>query len=308
MKPRPFIYPSAEELTIVVRAAGERTEEACIAQLLDQIPDPSQLHVLHEQPFSKAVVRTFEIGVECGRPWLIAIDADLLIFDDSLDRAREICGKMAPEAFCATPLFLCNTVRGLVFRGLHCYRASLLDEALELTPSLAADLRPESRYYTAMKNRGYTREAYAKVLGVHEYEQSYRHIYLKSLLRARKDPDAEVFCEQLQARAEHDLDARVALWGFEDAINHLDAPIEYDWEAPLPAFDERMNSAGLAEKAPLKSSSIEGLALREVLQHDYHSDRSTEKWVRDMMDFEHGANKLKEAVTHPPLFTPFKLN
>lgn len=302
MHERRFIYPEPDELTFVVRAAGERTEEACVAQLRRQLPSESQLTVIHERPFSRAVTRTFELGIASGRPWLVAVDADLLLLDDAVERAREICGKMAPEAFCATPLFLCKTVGGFASRGLHCYRASLLDEALGLTGQLDPDLRPESRYYGAMKARGYTREVYAKVLGLHEHEQSYRHIYIKSLLRARKDDDAEAFRRSLEVRAECDPDAMVALWGFEDAIDG--GPDEYDWSAPLPSFEARMERAGLAEKPPLDASEIEELALREILAHDYVTDSTTEPWVRDMHAFERGAPGLIESVRNPPRFTP----
>jgi len=163
MHERRFVYPEPEELTFVVRAAGERTEAACVAQLRGQLLSDAQLTVIHERPFSRAVTRTFELGIESGRPWLVAVDADLLLLDDAVERAREICGKMAPEAFCATPLFLCKTVGGFASRGLHCYRASLLYEALGLTDQLDPDLRPESRYYGAMKARGYTREEYPDI-------------------------------------------------------------------------------------------------------------------------------------------------
>lgn len=304
MHERRFVYPDPEELTFVVRAAGERTEAACIAQLRDQLPSVDQLVVLRERPFSRAVVRTFETGIEGGRPWLIAVDADLLFLDDAVERAREICGKMAPEAFCATPLFLCGTIGGFGSRGLHCYRASLLDEALGLTEKLDPDLRPESRYYDAMRARGHTREVYAKVLGLHEYEQSYRHIYLKSLLRARKDTDADVFRASLQERASSNTDAMIALWAFEDAEQDRDGPLEYDWSAPLPRFDARMHEAGIAEKSELTIGDVQGLALREILGHDYRSDTTTEPWVREMHGFEEGAPDLLRSVRNPPLFTP----
>jgi hypothetical protein len=300
---RRFVYPEREDLTVVVRAAGERTEAACVAKLRTQLGDGADLHVLHERPFSRAVTRTFEIGASSGREFTVAVDADLILLDDAVERVREICGKMAAEAFCATPLFLCKSVRGFAFRGLHCYRSALLPEALSLTGELADDLRPESRYYWAMRDRGYTREAYAKALGLHEYEQSYRHIYLKAMLRARKDEFAGAIRDDLESRAVSDTDAMVALWAFDDVRGSGDEPLEYDWAAPLPRLEARMREAGLAEKRALVAPLRRGFALDAILDHDFRRDTSTEAWVREMHGFDTGGATLLESVRRPPRFT-----
>lgn len=303
MPTRRFDYPDPSELTLVVRAAGERTEAACVDLFGGQLPSPDQLVVLRERPFAKAVIRCFEEGVLAGRPYLIAVDADILPLPDAVERAREICGKMAPDAFCATPLFLCRTVGGFAMRGLHCYRANLLPEALSLLPDLPSDLRPESRFHDAMKARGHPREVYAKVLGLHEYEQSFRHIYLKSMLRARKDPYAEQIRSRLQARAPHDPDALVALWGFEAAEADPNPPLEYDWTAARPELDRRLAAAGLSEKPTLDASRAAGMALDAVGAHDYRTDTHTEPWIREMLAFHDGGSRVLDAINQPPLFS-----
>lgn len=303
MPTQKFFYPDPNELTLVVRAAGERTEKACVELFRQQLPDPNQLHVIHEKPFSTAVLQTFEQGIASGRPWLIAIDADILPLPDALERAREICGKMAPQAFCATPLFLCRTVGGFAMRGLHCYRVALLDEAIRLTPSLPTDLRPESRYHDAMRTRGYTREIYAKVLGLHEYEQSFRHIYLKSMLRCRKDAYVDQIRHRLVHDAPQDHDARVALWGFDDANTSEIAPAEYDWDAPLERFEARMRDAGMTEKPPLDRRISTDFVLSTLLGHPFREDRNTEAWIRDMHRFSDGAPDLRRLLQQPSLFT-----
>lgn len=302
MRGRRFEYPAPEQLTVVIRAAGERTERACAQLFAEQLPEGRGPTVIHEKPFSRAVLRSFEIGIDAGRPWLIAVDADILPLPDTVERAREICGKMAPDAFVATPLFLCRTVGGFAMRGLHCYRASLLPRALALAPELAANLRPESRFHDAMRALGHAREVYAKALGLHEHEQHFRHVYVKSLLRARKDEHAATIRARLERTAADDPDSLVALWGFEDAADG--GPVEYDWDARYERFETRMAAAGLTERGPLGVEEARGLALERILAHDFGADRETEPWIRAMHGFSGGAAGFIEAVRRPPLFTP----
>ncbi len=294
-------YPDASELTVVIRSAGERTEHHCAELLKSTLPNSSQCVVIHERPFSRAVRASFTIGIESARPWLIAVDADLLLLSDVVCRIREVCGKMAPEAFCATPLFLCNTLGGLATRGLHCYRASMLEEALCVTPNADEPLRPESAIQDAMRERGHTRECYAKVFGLHEYEQSLRHVYIKSMLRARKAKEPELFISRLEPLRAISPDARAALWGFEDATSTSDQPTEYDWDARYPGFDQRMIDAGLSEKPPMVIADTDRYIREHLLRHDFREDTMTLKWIRDLLRFSQGPGETMQYVDHPPL-------
>lgn len=300
---RQYIYPDASELTVVIRAAGERTEPHCIDSFARQLPDRAQLIVLRESPFSAAVQHSLKIGVESARPWLIAVDADIMPLDDVVVRIREICAKMDARAFVATPLFLCRAVGGLATRGLHCYRASLLPEALDILGSLPQDLRPESRIHDAMVARGYTRECYAKILGLHEYEQFAKHIYLKAMLRSRKDEFSSQIRSNLTTHAESNPDCQIALWGFEDTGTKIDQPIEYDWNARYPLFEHRMSRRGWTEKTPLELNDLDGFSLRTINAHDYLGDAQTLPWIREILRFEQGAPEALAYVNTTPKLT-----
>jgi hypothetical protein len=304
-KKRVYSYPAASELTVVIRGAHERTEELCTQIIAAQLPSRDQLTVLHRSPFSEAVNQTFEIGIDSKRPWLIAIDADIIPLDDVVVRIREICGKMAPDAFVATPLFLCNAVGGLATRGLHCYKAEFIEEAYGLIATLEQNLRPESRIHDAMTARGYKRECYAKIFGLHEYEQSAKHIYLKSMLRSRKDEFREQIRENLESRADLCSDSRIALWGFEDSTADLTLgsplPVEYDWDAHYPRFDERMGMMGWSEKQSVNLTDFDGYALKQIRNHDFLNDVQTLPWIREILDFQQGASAALEYVNTEPI-------
>ncbi len=296
--PRRFTFPEPEDLTIVVRAAGERTEDVLVEQLTRQLPNAgAQLTVLHEKPFSQAVRRTFEIGAASARPWLIAVDADVLLLDDAVVRIREICGKMDPRAFVATPLFLCRMTGGLATRALHCYRGPLLGEAIRAMDETPMQIRPESRVHDAMTARGWTRECYAKPFGLHEYEQSFRHVYLKAMLRARKDEFADDIRRRLAALASTHPDFLVASWGFADARD--DDPVEYDWETPYPKLDERLAAHGLTEKPTLTRDAV-GEVRARILAHEFRRDRQTLAWIRELLDFDGDAPELRRYLAAAP--------
>tara|TARA_R110002073_G_scaffold118918_1_gene258663 strand:+ start:569198 stop:570166 length:969 start_codon:yes stop_codon:yes gene_type:complete len=302
---RIHVYPDPSELTIVIRGAHERTEKLCAHLIGKQLPSQSQLTVIHSSPFSKAVKETFEIGIDSTRPWLIAIDADIIPLDDAFVRIREICGKMAPNAFVATPLFLCQGIGGLATRGLHCYNAQYLQEAYSLIDTLEDNLRPESRIHDAMVARGYTRECYAKVFGLHEFEQSYKHLYLKAMLRCRKDEYRDQIRSNLESRASTNKDCQVMLWGFEDALTAVQSsgihhPVEYDWNAAYPKFTRRMQAMSWDEKPTLDSSSFHGYTTEKINAHDYLGDTQTLPWIRELLDFDRGAKSALDYVNSTP--------
>ncbi|MEM1423954.1 MAG: hypothetical protein AAGH64_08110 [Planctomycetota bacterium] len=255
--------------------------------------------VVRERPFSRAVVRTLEVGAAGDAEWLVAIDADVLVLSDFVERARGLCARMPSDAFCATALTLCRVVGGLVFRGVHLYRASMLREALGLVDGLAPDLRPESAVQIAMSERGHPKRFIAHAVGVHDHEQYLRHLYLKAKLRARKDEERDAIAASLAARSASDVDALVSSWGFADARTERDGPVEYDWGAAQPGFSRRLIGHGLLERDALCEERADGLAERALAAHDYRSDRVTAPWIRERLRFEDGAPVITEGLVLP---------
>ena len=65
-------------VTVVIRSVGERTENLCREIIAAQIAHQN-IFLVREKPFACAVQRTFQIGIEQGRPWTLAVDADTLL-------------------------------------------------------------------------------------------------------------------------------------------------------------------------------------------------------------------------------------
>lgn len=302
-----------EQITFVIRAAGERTAEAAERILRMQLGPRNKklVQVITERPFVRAVRRTLEIGVEAGRPFTVGMDADVLLVAGGAQRIAQLAGALSPGMYSAVGLMLCRFFGGYCFRGVHVYRTDLLERAIPLVgmhtpggPDPA--LKPESAAVHAMAAHGHGFASLPVVLAIHDYEQSYRHIYLKMRMRGRREatpdgagPALESFldcCRDQAARGVSDF--TVALWGLEDgaadarqaAVNGTLATIsEYDWYAPLPEFERRMREQGLVEKPALDTSGVLHLPDQTIIEHQLDTDHRTPAWIRDHLSARRAA-------------------
>lgn len=285
-----------EDMLLVIRGAGERTEAACEAIVRRLVTaaggnPASQMVVVRERPFSKAVRATLELGRDGGRAWVIAIDADVLLLDDAIERLQWVCACADGAAFAITPLLLCKFYGGICCKGVHVYPQRLLGRAIGLIEQSgsAEDLKPESAVVRAMGEKGFRAQGPPVVVGVHDYEQSFRHIYLKARLRARReagDPEADSF-QFVRGLAGADADMLVASWGMQDGradATGRDAPNQYSWDEEYPELEARMRAHGIREK-PAWNEDATGYAERVIGSHDLARDARTPVWIRERFGF-----------------------
>ncbi len=319
---------SIHECVVIVRAAGERTESSAITILRAQVDAlggraDRQVLVVRERPFARAVQATYEQALASGAAWAIAIDADVILLPDGLDRLLHACALRTPDAFTITPLVLCRFFHGFCFRGVHLYPVHLLDKALGVMDQCGArhSVRPETAVVTAMQPLGYRIQATTSPVGVHDDEQWFRHIYLKMRLRGRREiaDDAgrslQTYVDLLEGLARGgDDDARVAVWGLldgaADARRPDPPPPQYDWMGAYPEFDTRMRDADLREKLPLDRPLSSTHALDRMLEFDYALDTRTPQWIRTIGGFARGPAEararfcLQRPVSADPMLVP----
>lgn len=203
----------ADEVTAVIRSAGERTEAACNHLLSSQVSEEN-ISVIHERPFTKALERTFEIGMQRGRPWTLVVDADVLIRDGAISQILEMAEQAEDNVFEVQGRMLDKLFGGARPCGLHLYRTALLPEAIDCIPAQGVTMRPETLVLRRMASRGYPWVQEEIVVGLHDYEQYYRDIYRKAFAHAHKHGRYVPHLESLWRRlAEEDPDYQVALWG-----------------------------------------------------------------------------------------------
>ena len=269
---------SGPDCFVVVRAAGERTEAAC-ARLAGSQVGEANVRTIREVPFSEAVRRGFEIGVEAGRAWTLCLDADVLLRPGAI---AALCAAGDAEWAASPDLFeiegrVADKLLGqLRPAGAHLYRTSLLEEALRTADFNAKKRRPESHVKRCMRKAGYRTAEIADVLGLHDHEQSYRDLFRKVFTHARKHERFMTYAQRYWRRAgasDDDLRFAYVVLAMAHAINehaNLDSVpagerVAIDVRAFPGDVEALLKPLGLEEKAPLDPGEYMGAAVEDAL-------------------------------------------
>jgi len=201
------------DVTVVIRAAGERTEALCKNLVLQQVPE-EHVVVVHERPHNKMLRVSYELGLDGGLPWTLCVDADMLFSSNTIQRLLTMAMKLGKSAFGMEARLLDKFFGGDRPAGPHLYRTSMLDTARALIPSPGKSMRQESYVIRHMVARGHEYNLAEDVLSLHDHEQFYRDIYRKLFIQARRFRRVVPY---LLSRAvlllEDDLDFKIAAYG-----------------------------------------------------------------------------------------------
>jgi hypothetical protein len=243
------------KILVVLRRAGERTAD--LAKSLAEAQ--TDVVVVEERPFFRAVVKTFQVGDENPEyDWLLALDADVLLHDVAI---KNIVGWLSrfDNDLLRADFRVADKFRGTVYAGCHAYNNRYSAAVLEIlaSPSFEPGVkRPESSSMRLVKNKLGLKSMYAKnePAGRHDFEQFYRHVYVKYYNRAIRDAKAlaEIKAsigEKLEGDPS-DMDFAVALAGLDAGAGRPELDIRLDWGAYPDAFPV-MAKLGLSEKATL---------------------------------------------------------
>lgn len=238
-------------IAVIIRQSGERTIDLCKRFVEDQV-DSRNIMVINEVPFSKAVRRTFEIGLDFKFPWTLAIDADVLIQENAV---RAMISKAECELentfsfnFRVHDKFFTSPRYG----GPHLYRTNIFHKALKYFPS-EETIRPESIIGEILHEKeGIENILYDRVVGIHDYEQWYRDVYRKAFVHANKHGNNYVqsFLKYWSRMMDRDLDYRVALVGLCHGIA-FHKKVEIDIRKLPIDYSENDLLKDLEEKKPL---------------------------------------------------------
>lgn len=199
--------------TIIIRSVNERTSKLC-QTLIEKEYDKKDIFVINEKPFSNAIRKSFEIGLQQNKKWTLCIDADVLVYPKTIDKLIEFGETTDENVF---------EIQGLIQdkfflikrpAGNHLYRTKLIPEAINLIPDSDKSLRPESDTLKQMVEKGYTWQQTDIIIGLHDYEQYYKDIFRKSMLQAHKH---KTFMNKIMEKWEtlkiEDADYQIATWG-----------------------------------------------------------------------------------------------
>jgi hypothetical protein len=252
------------DVTVIIRAAGERTLAACRALLAEQVPE-DHIVVIQETPANQMVRRTHQVALEQGQPWTLAVDADVLI------RAGAVADILAAGENHPDPFFVLSgdildkLAGGPRHGGLRLLRTPLCAIALEHIPDETV-VRPDSHVMRAMERQGHANIHIESTMGLHDFEQSYRDLYRKGFKHANKyKPMRDTFIQLWTDLAPQDPDYRVALWGMKTGLV-FDGDLVVDANRYPAQLETLLNMAAMQEKPPLPANQYTGEAVHQIIQ------------------------------------------
>ncbi len=241
-------------LVVVIRSASERTEAACLECVVEQGVRPADVQVVKLAPFSEALRASYRIGSECGKEWLLCVDADVLLRPGAIAEMLHIVAEL-PSNVCEVQGRMLDKLFATVRPGgVHVYRTGLLRKALECIPQEGTAVRPEHQTLQAMKALGYPWIEVSYVVGLHDFEQYHRDIFRKCFVQAHKHAHhADKLLAIWRAGAATDPDFRTALMGFGAGVQHMGSVLI---DIRQDTYRNGFEQTGIKEKEPLSKGAV----------------------------------------------------
>ncbi len=197
---------------IIIRAAGERTEELCIKRAKEQ-GFPENVVIVKEVPFHRSLVNGFEIAMEYNHRWTICVDADVLLVPCVIEKIVEILNHSADDIFRFNPMVISKFHQIKMFGGVHCYRTSLLKNSRHFFSEAEFNMKPETFVNKKMFQQGFGYQKIKIIAGFHEYELSFNDIYRRYRYRASKSSNDEynLLKKIAKINKKNELDYKVVL-------------------------------------------------------------------------------------------------
>lgn len=224
-----------EDLTVVIRSVGERTEQACLEIVHSQVAADNQIHCVKNKPFSDAHVESLHLAVQSQAKWALFLDADVLLHENALAMMLREAENISQAFFMLNFPVLDRGFDGPAYAGVHLYSAKHLRTALLLSEVVEGAQRPENRLCVEMAHKAKIPSlGSSKVAGLHGYEQFYTDLYRTTFVRAVKwanltDYLLWLYRSRYESASDDKNEYRVMLWGLLDGIvyrgMHSQAPL-----------------------------------------------------------------------------------
>ncbi|MCB9437110.1 MAG: hypothetical protein H6673_08990 [Anaerolineales bacterium] len=208
-----YIINPTSNVAVIIRSAHERTEALCLHLVKQQVPE-NNIVVIHERPFSTALRRSFEIGLDYGLDWTLCLDADILAGTSAIHKLVTHAESIQDKLFSVQGRMLDRLFNGYRFGGMHLYQTSRLDFALERTQITKEVLRPETYVKEQMKAYGFHIAKSNDRLCLHDYHQYYRDIFRKGFVHSRKHFDKPEILPIWRFLAQSDMEFVIAIEGW----------------------------------------------------------------------------------------------
>jgi hypothetical protein len=252
------------DVTVVIRSVGERTEELCKKYIIDSGIPEDCIFIVSERPFSNAMKKSFELGIFQGKKWTFCCDADVLLKAHSLSQLIKVANNQSKNIFEIQGYVLDKFFGGMRTAGNHLYRTSLLKKGIELIPEEGIDIRPEYNMLKAMDKAGHPWILTPIVMGLHDFEQYNKDIYRKSIVHSRKHMQyTDLLVPYWNRERTEDEDFLVALKGYLQGLEYQGKIYINDQDSIFSAFDN--NSKKIIEKREMSINEYDGDFVENII-------------------------------------------
>jgi len=246
-----------ETITVVLRYSGERTVDRC-KTLIEKEVEKDHIVAISEAPFSKALTRSFEIGIERNRPWTLTVDADVLLRSDAISELLRIGEQLDENVFEVQGNILDKFSGGPRPGGPKLFRTALLKAALKHIPPRNSATRPEGHTIQRMASQGFPCLMIDAIFGLHDHEQWNRDIYRKAFFHTHKfAPAVQHYWLPLWERmSSEDPDFQIALIGADAGRKFAGAVRSDVHQFSLDEIDRLLSENGFQEKNKLDPNRL----------------------------------------------------
>ncbi len=251
-----------QDFITIIRHVNERSLPLCLSSLKLQTKN---IELINETPFIKAISEAFLTASKNEQKFVLVVDGDIILYHDAIKLIQEITFKKIKQKpnLAKISFMVFDKIRGKIKAGCHVFPShytSMLYEFYNKIDYNPSDFRPESGNFRIFKNQ-YNLDSYDYIetaVGVHDYEQSYQHIYVKHLNRVVKSAPLNnelliSYLKELTAANPGDHDYAIALEGCKDGFT---SDSVFTDARQYPVIDHLLGKYKISEKEPLKEPEV----------------------------------------------------
>lgn len=244
---------ASSSISVVIRAAGERTLDACRCIVVTQVPAEC-VSVVAAGNFPQTLEASLNEGIKFGRHWTLLLDADVLLRSDAFALVLEELESEPGQFYMLNFPVLDRGFGGPAYAGIHAYPTVHLKTALQFMGKARFDQRPETRLCKEMGRLALPTLRSRTILGLHDFEQYYADLYRKYFVRAFKyRTQIDYINRRLRLCYQQSDEAQAMMWGLLDGtVASLGSKIaQLDNSFYRQACVRTFEMLGLRERPPL---------------------------------------------------------
>ncbi|MDW3192754.1 MAG: hypothetical protein R8G66_10325 [Cytophagales bacterium] len=272
---------------------------------------------MDERPMHKAIKRTFEMGMDGGKPWIVEIDADVLLHESGILQLLRTASQRPENSFFHFGMVFDKLTNSFRSAGNKIIRTAHIPEAMSLLPKTTDQLRPDTYIRKEMALKGYHYYRDICLVGIHDFEQDYFDLYRKGYLQGVKnreklerfirgwpenwgnDPDYLAIQGGMTAGKAHVNDLPLAPSYYIDKFENWKMSIGFDFtKVPL--------ASGLSKVDHYLSTILTNSKLQEF--QDSCVNNQAKYHVRSDVNWQYKWMKLRYRLSQSRIFTGFSLS